>query len=687
MKISSIPLHAKLSFMTSLFLCVFGLVIIFISNTIINDQLTEKLKNDTTQLMSALDELTLSILLFESEIYSTEFEETINNFPHITSASVQTLSGAEVANVEKDKKAYEEIILTSTIRQDLIDNHPMGLSSLDADGEKFKTIGTFTVGISTDQVKDTQSAIVRGVSIACATFLLIISLSFFLLSRRILDPLQSMARTMDKYVQDSKFTGKAHLSNVREFNAIAVAYNTMMEHIQTVNHNLDSTNQNLLQEMSEKDLAFGREKKLEEQLFQSQKLEAIGRMTAAISHDFNNILGGILGFSKLALDEVEHLDQQIKKSNLQQENPLDFDDLVDSLEEIQKGGTRAKAIIRQLLVFSRKAETKPEPLDLSEPLRSLYPFLKTSIPSTIGFTINSKTARKILIDPTHFEQIILNLVINARDAVGTNGEIDIQISDLVPGTEICASCKDVIKNKDHPYIKVSVKDNGPGIAEEHLQQIFDPFFSTKDKDKGTGMGLSIIHGLVHKNKGHIVVDTSPEGTQFSLFFPQHYDAIKSNTADCDKKNTKVQSPRAESPTLNRSLKSSKPLLLVDDNEQFLKFMRRLLTNEGYTVVAHSSPTKALTDFIDNKGDYLGVISDYLMPGISGAELCMAILRYSPQTNIIICSGYNDDLHDANAAIPNAAYFTKPIDQDEFLERISSFGSTDIGADIRSAGNS
>ncbi len=660
MRITNAPLHIKISSLTALFLLLFSLSTLTVSHGIIKKTLVSELQEDTKQLLNALSEKAELVLLFESASHSNELNEILKQFSYIQSSTIKNNDNNVISSYTNDKIEQNEtdLIITSPVFR----SENATLFPTD-DNDSYRQLGTMSLRVSIYRLQATQQTMIKGIGLLCLFFLTIIVISYFVMSKRLLKPLRDMVHIMTKFVLDSKFNEKAMPGSTKEFTEIAVAYNKMMSHLEKITLNLDRANQDLKIEIKEKEESYKQQQKLEEQLSQAQKLEAIGRMTAAIAHDFNNILGGILGFSRLSLDEIYTL----KENELFAENKS-LDELEDSIQEIHLGGERAQGIIRQLLVFSRKAESKPIALDANQSVKQLYPFLKTSLPSGIQLEIQSQPDHFILIDPTHFEQILVNLVINARDALKNDGTIIISTEEFLSPQRTCSSCKAEIRlDNDETYIKISITDNGPGIAPEHLVQIFDPFFTTKDKDKGTGMGLSIIHGLVHKHGGHILVDSERDrGTTFSLFFPKQE---VSNT------------PRlGATPSLSRKKQnqaiSKLPVMVVDDNEQLLKFMRLFLKNNGYEVETYTSPSKALTTFIANNGKYLAVISDYIMPKITGADLCKAMLRFKADTNIIIFSGYNEELHDDTKKIPDVHYLIKPINHDELLNFLIQFATKD-----------
>ncbi|MEC8011941.1 MAG: ATP-binding protein [Pseudomonadota bacterium] len=658
MQLNNAPLHFKISSLTALFLLLFSLSTLTVSHGIIKKTLVSELQEDTKQLLNALEEKAEFILLFESATHASELNEILRQFSYIQSSTIRNNDNTAISSYTNPQlePSDSDLIITAPIYRS--ENATIFPSE---DSDSYRQLGTMTLRVSIYRLQTTQQTMIKGIGLLCLFFLTIIVISYFVMSKRLLKPLRDMVSIMNKFVVDSKFNEKANTGTTQEFTEIAVAYNKMMAHLEKMTINLDRTNQELKNEIEEKEASYKQQQKLEEQLSQAQKLEAIGRMTAAIAHDFNNILGGILGFSRLSMDEIKTL----KATPNLEENPSVLE-LEDSINEIHLGGERAQAIIRQLLVFSRKAEAKPVALDTHKTIKQLYPFLKTSLPSSIQLDIHSTADNAILIDPTHFEQIIVNLVINARDALSNNGNITITTEEFLPPKLTCSSCKSEINSGiSETFVKISIIDNGPGISPENLAQIFDPFFTTKDKDKGTGMGLSIIHGLVHKHNGHIFVDSTPDkGTSFSLFFPK-----QALVAETDaQKSTKVT--QHEPGTIVSKL----PVMIVDDNEQLLKFMRLFLKNNGYEVETYTSPSKALTSFISNNGQYLAVVSDYIMPKISGADLCKAMLRFKASTNVIICSGYNEELHDENKKINDVIYMVKPINHDELLGHLIEFAS-------------
>ncbi|MBT4876277.1 MAG: hypothetical protein HON48_13855 [Desulfobacula sp.] len=241
---------------------------------------------------------------------------------------------------------------------------------------------------------------------------------------------------------------------------------------------------------------------METQLKQAQKMESIGTLAGGIAHDFNNIMAIILGNTELALDDVPK-----------------WNSAHSSLEEIKKASLRAKNIVKQLLSFSRKTDQKLQPIQITSVIKDALKFLRSTIPTTINIHRDIQTTEEtILADPTQINQIIMNLCINASQAMEqTGGDLNVTVAKVILDNN---SAKDYPDLKSGDHVKIMISDTGPGIDPEIIGQIFDPYFTTKEVSKGSGMGLSIVHGIVKSHSGTIAVDSSQgKGTKFIIFFP------------------------------------------------------------------------------------------------------------------------------------------------------------------------
>ncbi|MBU1696213.1 MAG: PAS domain S-box protein, partial [Proteobacteria bacterium] len=368
-------------------------------------------------------------------------------------------------------------------------------------------------------------------------------------------------------------------------------------------------------------------KKLEEELRQARKMESIGTLTGGIAHDFNNILGIIVGNTELALEDVPKW------------NPA-----YSSLEEIKTASLRAANIVRQLLSFSRKTDQKLQPMEIAAVIKEALKFLRSTIPKTIDIEQDiSVTNETILADPTQINQIIMNLCINASHAMEqTGGNLTIIVENVLLDDH---SAKDYPDLKSGKYVKVMVSDTGSGIDPKIIDRIFDPYFTTKGIGKGSGMGLSVVHGIVKNHGGAITVDSSPgKGTKFSMFFP-----------------LATEKPMVETQTTQEIPRGSETILFVDDEISIVNMVQRMLERLGYKVETATTPQDALERFALNPDNFDLVITDMTMPRMTGVKLSEKLMAIRPDIPIIICTGYSALVDEEKAKeLGLAAYVMKPI---------------------------
>jgi two-component system, cell cycle sensor histidine kinase and response regulator CckA len=377
----------------------------------------------------------------------------------------------------------------------------------------------------------------------------------------------------------------------------------------------------ILHDISEK-------KRLEAQVRHSQKMEAIGTLASGIAHDFNNILSIILGNSELAL------------YGLPKEKPL-----YSFLEEIRIASLRAKDVVKQLLSFSRKSEENRYPINIVPIVIESLKLLRSSVSANIEFRQNiSKKPYTILAEPTQIHQIMINLCTNAVHAMEkTGGYLDITLEKKEISSEDNEFYPDL---KEGKYLKLSVSDNGHGIASGHIERIFEPYFTTKDIGKGSGMGLAVVHGIVKNHEGVIKVSsTLDQGSTFEIFFP----AIEAQ----EKMESNIQQ---KFPTGNETI------LIVDDDELILKMEKKILTCLGYQVEAFTNPIIALEQFIIAPEKFDLVIADMAMPKMTGDNLILELLKIKPDLPAILCTGYSEWM-DENKAMEKGIKWLliKPFD--------------------------
>jgi len=377
-------------------------------------------------------------------------------------------------------------------------------------------------------------------------------------------------------------------------------------------------------------------KQMEEQKRQVQKMESIGLLAGGIAHDFNNIMAIIVGNTELALDDVPK-----------------WNSAHSSLEEIKKASLRAKNIVKQLLSFSRKADEKLQPIQIGIVIKDALKFLRSTIPTTINIHRDIQTIDEtILADPTQINQIIMNLCINASHAMEqTGGDLTVNVEKVILDGNSVKDYPD-LKNGDH--VKIIVSDTGPGIGPEIIDQIFDPYFTTKEVGKGSGMGLAVVHGIVKNSGGAIGVESSQgKGTKFIIFFP-----------------LATEKPMAEAKTLQDIPRGNETILFVDDEISIVKMVQRMFERLGYKVETATTPQDALERFSLNPDHFDLVITDMTMPQMTGVKLSEKLMEICPDIPIIICTGHSALVDEKRAKdLSLAAYIMKPIDMQETAQTI------------------
>ncbi len=366
---------------------------------------------------------------------------------------------------------------------------------------------------------------------------------------------------------------------------------------------------------------------LEVQLAQSQKMQAIGQLAGGIAHDFNNQLTATLGFCDLLLARHGPGDPS-------------FDDIM----QIRGNAKRASSLVRQLLAFSRKQKLEPVVLDVKEALRDLHKMLGRLLGANIELRLDDgESAAFVRVDPGQFDQVIINLAVNARDAMPGGGVLTIRTSPLTIDEEVHRG-PDLMTPGN--YVLIEVADTGVGIAKEVIGNIFEPFFSTKEVGAGTGLGLSTVYGIVHQTGGFIFVDSaSGEGAVFSIYLP-----ACAETAGRSEMPTALSAP----PAAEADLGGGGTILLVEDEDAVRVFAARALRNKGYRVLEATNGENAL-DVITARDEEIDlIVTDVVMPAMDGHTLVRMARRELGRVKVILVSGYADEGanggHDQNAAV-------------------------------------
>ena len=362
-----------------------------------------------------------------------------------------------------------------------------------------------------------------------------------------------------------------------------------------------------VEDITERLRAEEEKRQLESQLFQSQKMEAVGTLAGGIAHDFNNILASMLGYAELALDDTP-----------------EGTDLRANLVQVLRGCQRAKDLIKQILTFSRHDQQERQPVQVSLILKEVLKFLRASLPATIDIRRNiAASSGKILADSTQIHQVLLNLCTNAAQAMEERGGvIDIALAevDLPAGNQELGA--DLAPG---PYLTLTVSDTGKGMTPEVMNRIFEPFFTTKAPGQGTGLGLAVVHGIVKSHGGAIQVGSEPgKGSAFKVFFPKIEDQ-------------KIVEPA----TLTKIPRGQETILLVDDEKDLVELWEETLQRLGYQVVGTTSSIEALETFQAKPDRFDLVITDQTMPQMTGIALAKELLRLRPELPIILCTGFTD----------------------------------------------
>ncbi len=345
--------------------------------------------------------------------------------------------------------------------------------------------------------------------------------------------------------------------------------------------------------------------RMENHLRQSQKLEAIGTLAGGISHDFNNILAAIIGYTELSLSQLP------EKSRIK-----------ENLQHILKGCNRAKNLIHQILTFSRRTETKKQPVDIKPVINEALKLLRASLPRTIIIKKDIQIKHSVILaDQTEIYQLLINLITNAAHAIeDKKGEIYISIKNMEK-----SEANKYLEVKDGHYISLTVSDNGCGIEPEHLDRIFEPFFTTKTAGHGTGLGLAVVYGIVKSMEGIITVTSTPgEGSIFQIILPGLDEVIKTS--------------EEKIPAITGG---NEHILFIDDEQEIADIEKQLLENLGYTVTAIDNSLKALEIFRENPGRFDVIITDYTMPYMTGLQLADEIRKIQKNIPVIMCTGYGE----------------------------------------------
>ncbi len=349
-------------------------------------------------------------------------------------------------------------------------------------------------------------------------------------------------------------------------------------------------------------------KNLQKQLLQAQKMEAVGTLAGGIAHDFNNLLTVITGFSEILLQEKDEQDREY-----------------DDLKKIHHSAAAGAELVQQLLMFSRKSEPKPIPMNINQEIVQVEKLLRRTIPKMVQIELNlSLDLPAINADPSQVEQVLMNLSVNARDAMPNGGKLTVRTSVATIDQDYCRTHVGAVPGE---YVLLEIRDTGHGMPKRTAERIFEPFFTTKEIGRGTGLGLAMVYGIVRQHNGHITVESEVDkGTSFRVYFPA----------------APAESPPEAEDAVTAHVTGSETVLLVDD-EQFVRELgARILSKHGYTVLQAPNGIEGLELFKKEAANISLVILDLIMPVMGGKECLEELLKIDPQVKVLIASGYSAD---------------------------------------------
>ncbi len=376
---------------------------------------------------------------------------------------------------------------------------------------------------------------------------------------------------------------------------------------------------------------------LQAQLSQAQKMESVGRLAGGVAHDFNNMLGVILGHTEMALDRMDP------------DHPFYAD-----LQDIRKAGERSADLVRQLLGFARKQAVAPKVLDLNETVEGMLTMLRRLISEDIALAwMPGKNLWPVKIDPSQIDQILANLCVNARDAIAGVGELTIETGTMTFDEDYCSQHQGFVPGE---YVLLAVSDTGCGMNTETLDNLFEPFFTTKKVGKGTGLGLATVYGIVKQNNGFINVYSEPEqGTTFRIYLPGRMG--------------KAEQILQKTPA-KRVIRGNETILLVEDEPTFLNMTTVMLQRVGYTVLAAATPGEAICLAREHKDKMDLLMTDVVMPEMNGRDLAKKFQSLYPNLKCLFMSGYTANVITRHGVLNAGVHFIqKPFNVHQLTTKI------------------
>lgn len=418
--------------------------------------------------------------------------------------------------------------------------------------------------------------------------------------------------------------------------ALRAAYDDLELRVEQRTTELQASNKLLLREINDRKQAEQEKEKMFSQLLQSQKMESVGQLAGGVAHDFNNILTTILGYS------------QVVMLTLPKDEPM-----WPHIEAIYEAGERASALTRQLLAFSRKQVMEMKVVNLNTLITNMTKMLGRLIGEKIEMQLLLESrAGNIKADPGQIEQIIMNLAVNSRDAMPHGGQLSIKTADVSFNDQQAADHNGMTPGA---YVMLLVQDTGEGMTKDVQKEIFEPFFTTKVRDKGTGLGLATVYGIVKQHKGYIYVDSEPgQGTQFSIYFS----VTEEDPLEPEPIQQKQQALR----------RATETVLVVDDDASIRSFVTGTLTPLGYTCLSAANGKEALQVARTSKKGIDLLLTDVVMPEMNGPELVRIFSKQFPDSKVVFMSGYMSGVDISSILSRKDAFLQKPFTLNKLLNK-------------------
>jgi signal transduction histidine kinase/ActR/RegA family two-component response regulator len=494
------------------------------------------------------------------------------------------------------------------------------------------TIAYVSIGMRTSDL-DAQVARARqAAALVSALVFLIGMLTVLMGSRLVTRPLHDMVGTAQR-IAEGDLSERADVTSRDEVGRLAAAFNQMIGRVQAAHQKLEHANRDLEERVERRTRQLVKSEQL---LRQAQKMEAVGRLAAGVAHDFNNLLTVINGHTELALMELEG-----------------DDPVRESLDRIATAGGSAASLTQQLLAFSRKQVLQPIDLPINEGVENLVKILQGLLGETVALTLDlGADAGTVRADPGQLQQVVMNLAVNAKDAMPDGGQLTIRTRNrsVAAGSELQSEGL-----QPGGYVELQVADTGIGMPDDVQVMAFEPFFSTKAAGKGTGLGLSTVYGIVSQSGGHLRLESEVGvGTTFSIYFPR------------------IESAREARAGMGvRALDGgSERILLVEDADEVRRLARHMLEREGYSITEADCGEAALGRLVEAGGAFDLLLTDVVMPRMNGRQLAQRVVELYPTMSIMYMSGYTDDEVILSGVRDHAVTFLeKPFTRDALLRSV------------------